>query len=216
MDRKKNTTSPYPTEFRERAVRMVEEHVDGYASLTAAVRAVQLGHRVTVFEAARTPGGRARAVPLALPGGGTLVADNGQRVDNSAALRNFQGLQPVNSKVALDVRRDGKPLQLNVALKEGARSADGASLDPRLAGARLAELPEAQRQARGRGGVLVEEVQPGSRAARNQLRPGDVIVATTAGPVADLPALRSSLAQAPQQLVLLVTRGNVQGRLLMQ
>ena len=38
MDRKKNTTSPYPTEFRERAVRMVEEHVDGYASLTAAVR----------------------------------------------------------------------------------------------------------------------------------------------------------------------------------
>lgn len=38
MDRKKNTTSPYPAEFRERAVRMVAEHVEGYASLTAAVR----------------------------------------------------------------------------------------------------------------------------------------------------------------------------------
>lgn len=38
MDRKKNTTSHYPAEFRERAVRLVEEHVDGYASLTAAVR----------------------------------------------------------------------------------------------------------------------------------------------------------------------------------
>ena len=70
-------------------------------------------------------------------------------------------------------------------------------------------------QFRARAAIVAGEA-PGSRAARNQLRPGDVIVATTAGPVADLPALRSSLAQAPQQLVLLVTRGNVQGRLLMQ
>ncbi len=38
MDRKKNTTSPYPAEFRGRAVQMVIEHPDGYRSLTAAVR----------------------------------------------------------------------------------------------------------------------------------------------------------------------------------
>lgn len=38
MDRKKNTTSPYPAEFRERAVQMVIDHLDGYRSLTAAVR----------------------------------------------------------------------------------------------------------------------------------------------------------------------------------
>ena len=38
MDRKKNTTSPYPAEFRERAVQMVIDHLDSYASLTAAVR----------------------------------------------------------------------------------------------------------------------------------------------------------------------------------
>ena len=38
MDRKKNTTSPYPAEFRERAVQMVVDHLDGYRSLTAAVR----------------------------------------------------------------------------------------------------------------------------------------------------------------------------------
>lgn len=37
MDRKKNTTSSYPAEFRERAVRMVEEHAEDYRSLTAAV-----------------------------------------------------------------------------------------------------------------------------------------------------------------------------------
>ena len=45
MDSKKNTTSPYPAEFRERAVQMVIDHLDSYASLTAAVRdiAARLG-----------------------------------------------------------------------------------------------------------------------------------------------------------------------------
>ena len=38
MDRKTHRTSPYPAEFRERAVQMVVDHFDGYRSLTAAVR----------------------------------------------------------------------------------------------------------------------------------------------------------------------------------
>jgi transposase len=38
LDRKKHRTSPYPTEFRERAVQMVVDHLDSYATLTAAVR----------------------------------------------------------------------------------------------------------------------------------------------------------------------------------
>jgi transposase len=38
MDRKKNPTSPYPAAFRERAVRMVADHLDSHCSLTAAVR----------------------------------------------------------------------------------------------------------------------------------------------------------------------------------
>lgn len=37
MDRTKQATSPYPAEFRERAVQMVVDHLDGYRSLTAAV-----------------------------------------------------------------------------------------------------------------------------------------------------------------------------------
>jgi transposase len=37
MDRKKQTTSPYPAEYRERAVQMVDDHLENYRSLTAAV-----------------------------------------------------------------------------------------------------------------------------------------------------------------------------------
>ena len=52
----------------------------GWAGLAAAARAVQAGCEVSVFEASRTPGGRARAVPLPLPGGGQVLADNGQHI----------------------------------------------------------------------------------------------------------------------------------------
>jgi hydroxysqualene dehydroxylase len=52
----------------------------GWAGLAAAVRAVQAGHSVTVFEASRSLGGRARAVDLTLPNGESITLDNGQHV----------------------------------------------------------------------------------------------------------------------------------------
>ncbi len=52
----------------------------GWAGMAAAVRAAELGHRVTVFEAGRQLGGRARGVPLALPDGRELMVDNGQHM----------------------------------------------------------------------------------------------------------------------------------------
>lgn len=48
--------------------------------MAAAVQAVQDGHQVTVFEASRQVGGRARAVPQRLPDGRALVLDNGQHI----------------------------------------------------------------------------------------------------------------------------------------
>ena len=52
----------------------------GWAGLAAAVRAVQAGHSVTVFESSRSLGGRARAVDLTLPNGASITLDNGQHV----------------------------------------------------------------------------------------------------------------------------------------
>ena len=50
----------------------------GWAGCAAAVRATQLGARVTIFEASRSAGGRARSVPCAEADGGML--DNGQHI----------------------------------------------------------------------------------------------------------------------------------------
>src|SRR3990167_5859509 len=52
----------------------------GWAGMAAAVAAVQAGHHVTVFEAARTVGGRARALDAAAPDGTALALDNGQNI----------------------------------------------------------------------------------------------------------------------------------------
>lgn len=52
----------------------------GWAGLAAAIAQVQAGHRVSVFEAARAVGGRARAIAGALADGRSVTLDNGQHV----------------------------------------------------------------------------------------------------------------------------------------
>jgi len=52
----------------------------GWAGLAAAVHATQRGHAVTLFEASRQWGGRARAVSVNAPDGSAMVLDNGQHI----------------------------------------------------------------------------------------------------------------------------------------
>ena len=49
-------------------------------ALAAAVAAVQVGHQVTVMEASRALGGRARAIQTQLPDGTAVTLDNGQHI----------------------------------------------------------------------------------------------------------------------------------------
>ena len=114
------------------------------------------------------PGSAAAAAGL--QPGDVIVAANGERIDDREALHNFEGLQAVGARVALDVLRDGKPLQLDAPpARAAARRSTARALDPRLAGATFAELPERLRQA-GADGVLVEKVARGSRAAASGLQ----------------------------------------------
>ena len=92
----------------------------GWAGLAAAVQAVQRGHQVTVFEAARTLGGRARGVPLALPDGREVMVDNGQHIligayTESLRLMRSVGVDPEQAllRQSLALRFvDGRGLQL--------------------------------------------------------------------------------------------------------
>ncbi len=159
--------------------------------------------------------GDSAAAAAGLRTGDVIVAADGQRMDDPVSLRNFQGLHPLDAPVALEVLRDGKPLKFTARLR--AQPRDGASYDERLAGATLSDLPEAlRRQNPNARGVLVEQVEEGSRAHRNGLREGDYIFAANAGEFRDLAGFRDSLSDHPQQLVLRISRGRSVGNLIMQ
>jgi serine protease DegQ len=147
--------------------------------------------------------------------GDVVIAANGERIDSAQALRNLEGLLPVDQQVRLDLLRDGQRVSVSAILKAQAKEVDGAQIDPRLAGATLTELPERFRQ-QGLIGVIASKVETGSRAARNGLRAGDRIGQVNRRSVADLPAFRSALASEPQDLVLSVARGGRFGYLVME
>jgi squalene-associated FAD-dependent desaturase len=92
----------------------------GWAGMAAAVTLTQGGHQVTVFEAARTLGGRARAVPGHLPDGTPVALDNGQHIligaySRTLALMHTVGVntQAALLRIPLDLRfHNGTGLRL--------------------------------------------------------------------------------------------------------
>ena len=91
----------------------------GWAGMAAAVSAAQSGADITVFEATRVLGGRARALEVRAPNGAPLILDNGQHIligAYSATLGLLQrvGIDPRTSLLRLPLTMpypDGSGLQ---------------------------------------------------------------------------------------------------------
>jgi Do/DeqQ family serine protease len=147
--------------------------------------------------------------------GDVVVAANGQAIANGQGLRNVEGLLPVGQPVRLEVLRDGRRLSLQATLRPPPSEILGADLDARLAGATVAELPERFR-AQGLNGAVISAVERGSRAERNGLQPGDLILAVNRRQVGDLAGLRGAIAGNPTNLLLYLKRGMAQGELRMR
>ncbi|OOG35877.1 desaturase [Polaromonas sp. A23] len=95
----------------------------GWAGCAAAVEATRLGQQVTVFEATRIAGGRARRIESQLPDGTPLVLDNGQHILIGAYSETLRLMADVGMNAAASLLR--QPLTL--------RFPDGAGLTfPRL------------------------------------------------------------------------------------
>ena len=92
----------------------------GWAGMAAAIAHTQAGRQVTVFEAARTVGGRARAVPATLPDGTAAALDNGQHIligayAESLRLMRLVGVDPAAALLRLPLTLqfpDGQGLHL--------------------------------------------------------------------------------------------------------
>ena len=76
----------------------------GWAGCAAAVEATRLGHHVTIFEASRTPGGRARRVDVAHDGQ-NLALDNGQHILIGAYFETLKLMADVDVDEAASLHR---------------------------------------------------------------------------------------------------------------
>ena len=92
----------------------------GWAGMAAAAHACDLGHKVHVFEAAKTLGGRARALECNLPDGSPITLDNGQHIligaySETLRLMELAGLQPQHHLLRLPLNLsfpDGSGIRL--------------------------------------------------------------------------------------------------------
>lgn len=83
----------------------------GWAGLAAAVAATQRGHEVTLLEATRALGGRARTLAVRLPDGGEALLDNGQHILIGAYVATLRLMEEVG------VRLDETLLRLPLVLQ---------------------------------------------------------------------------------------------------
>ena len=147
-----------------------------------------------------------------LQAGDVIVAVNGAKVAGSRELRNSIGLVRVGEEIEIDVEREQRRIRLDVRVGGDETGARIGAVDapPALQGAMLRDLERGD-AAYGRiEGVIAAEVEPRSPAARNGIRPGDVIVAVNRRRVRDSEELEGAFEQAGRVLALNIVRGNGQ------
>ncbi len=88
----------------------------GWSGLAAAVKATRSGHQVTLFEASRQLGGRARALAATLPDGSSVTLDNGQHILIGAYHQTLELMREVGVDPEAALRR----LPLNLQFPDGA------------------------------------------------------------------------------------------------
>ena len=145
--------------------------------------------------------------------GDVITALNGETIKDSNVLRNeIAELQP-GSNVKLTVLRDGKERELTVTLGElsASRERGGAARSEQPASFLSVEplTSETARQlgVRASSGLVIADVEPGSRAAQAGLQSGDVIEQVDRHPVKTGEELRTALTTGDRPALLLVHRG---------
>jgi len=163
---------------------------------------------VIVAVAPKSPAERA-----GLRQGDVVVAVNGRSVQSAFDVRNQIGFTRAGDRVTLDILRNGQRRQVSAQVSdrgEVTASAGGGATgvrNPVLSGATFSEVP-ADAPGAEEGGVMAVEVERGSRAWANGLRPGDVITSVERQPVKSLEGFLQLINRARGQLLVGIRRGS--------
>ncbi len=165
-----------------------------------------------------TPAAKAGVQP-----GDVILSWNGKEVAHWEDLSWFASTSNLGEPVSVDVVRQERRMQLAVQLAEfpeeqvreaaaPAKAPTPKGLTSKVLGARLSDVPAAMKRelrlSDDATGVLVLEVEPGSRAERSGLEAGDVVLQLNYKDIGNAQALDKALGQASKgdMLSLLVLR----------
>ncbi|WP_296000375.1 Do family serine endopeptidase [Rugamonas sp.] len=146
-----------------------------------------------------------------LKAGDVIRKVNGQKIVGSGDLPALVGIAAPGDRLALDVWRQGKTVQLNATLANASDKV--AAADAPAAGARLKlglalrPLDPAERSQSGiAGGLLVEEA--GGAAASAGVQAGDVLLSVNGRAVNSVEQVRAVVAGSDKSVALLIQRGD--------
>lgn len=169
--------------------------------------AVPLGqHGILVTEVRRG----SAADKAGIKPGDVIVAIDGERTRSVAQWRSQLAVKGVGQEVKLQLLRDGKTRELEVAMVAPEQLVvETSRIHPLLVGARLENNPNGE-------GVIVTGLAPNSRAAYSGLRPGDLIFAANNQRVRDIQGLVRAVQRNRQEIVLQIQRGGNAYRLIIR
>ncbi|MFS7222612.1 serine endoprotease DegP [Rahnella inusitata] len=148
---------------------------------------------------------KSAAEKAGIKAGDVILSMNGKPITSFASFRADIGTMPIGTKVTLGLLRDGKPVNVDVTIEQSTQTAkvDSGNIYTGIEGAELSNNTAADKK-----GVKVDEVKPGSTAARIGLKKGDVILGVNQQKVANLGELRKILDTKPSVLALDILRGD--------
>src|SRR5471030_57686 len=146
-----------------------------------------------------------------LKAGDVIRKVNGQKIVGSGDLPAMVGIAAPGDKVALEVWRQGKTVELNATLTnasdkvaESEQAAPGAKLKLGLS---LRPLNPAERSESGiASGLLIEDA--GGAAANAGVQPGDVLLSVNGRAVNSVEQVREVVAKSDKSVALLIQRGD--------
>lgn len=151
------------------------------------------------------------AAKAGLKAGDVITGVNGKPVKGAADLRNKVGLMRAGESVKLTVLSNGKKQTYEIELTEQqitAGSGQPAARSEQLQGVTLGPIPQ-QHPAYGQlQGVMVMEIERGTRAWNAGLRKGDIITSVNRQPVANMDEFLKIVDQVEGSLLLRIVRGN--------
>lgn len=134
---------------------------------------------------------------------------DGKRVRNAADVKNRIGLLNVGDVITFDILRDGKTKTVKAEIALAQEEPGSPSIvNKRLQGMTVSDINPEHPLYGKLNGVIIVELERGSRPWRSGLRPGDVITSVNNRNITDLQEFLDAVDNQEGRLVLRIVRGN--------